>query len=103
MSLSSCSLLLCYAIKLTEVKFPQAEDRKRKRSQEDEAPLPSTTTPSTTAPSQKRPRASPPRSTLENTIGEDTIGEDTIGENAAVGVSGKEINPVEYWTGIPLA
>ncbi|KAG9227973.1 hypothetical protein BJ875DRAFT_538432 [Amylocarpus encephaloides] len=66
-----------------EIKFPQAEDRKRKRSQEDEAPLPSTTTPS-----QKRPRASPPRSTLE----------DTIGENAAVGVSGKEINPLEYWT-----
>ncbi|KAF4628751.1 hypothetical protein G7Y89_g9402 [Cudoniella acicularis] len=61
----------------------EAEDRKRKRSQEDEAPLPSTTTPS-----QKRPRASPPRSTLE----------DTIGENAAVGVSEKEINPLEYWT-----
>ncbi|KAL5316341.1 hypothetical protein ACEPPN_015386 [Leptodophora sp. 'Broadleaf-Isolate-01'] len=77
------SLSSCHAIKLTQVKFPQAEDRKRKRSQEDEAPLPSTTTPS-----QKRPRASPPRSTLE----------DTIGENAAVGVSEKEINPLEYWT-----
>jgi hypothetical protein len=75
------SLSSYYAIKLTQVKFPQAEDRKRKRSQEDEAPLPSITTPS-----QKRPRASPPRSTLE----------DTIGKNVAVGVSEKEINPLEY-------
>ncbi|KAL7938316.1 hypothetical protein V8C35DRAFT_148512 [Trichoderma chlorosporum] len=67
------SLSPCYAIKLTQVKFPQAEDRRRKRK--DEAP-------STTTPAQKRPRASPPRSS----------------ENAAVGVSGKEINPLEYWT-----
>ncbi|KAG4419338.1 hypothetical protein IFR04_007486 [Cadophora malorum] len=61
--------------------FPQAEDRKRKRerSKEDEAPLPAT-------PSQKRPRTSP-RSPLK----------DTISENAAVGGSGKEINPIEYW------
>jgi hypothetical protein len=71
----------CYAIKLTQVKFLQAEDRKRKRLQEDEAPLPSTTTPS-----QKRPRASPPRSTLE----------DIIGENTAVGFSEKEINLLKY-------
>lgn len=79
MSLSSCC-----AIKLTQVKFPQAEDRnrKRKRSQDDETPLLSTATPS-----QKRPRASPPQSPIEH----------TIGENTAVGVSGKEINLVEYW------
>jgi hypothetical protein len=75
------SLSSCYAIKLTQVKFPQAEDRKRKRLQEDEAPLPST------APSQKRLRTSPPRSPIE----------DTIGENTAVGVSGKEINSLKYW------
>jgi hypothetical protein len=72
------SLSSCYAIKLTQVKLPRAEKRRRKRSQEGEAPLHS----------QKRPRASHPRSTLE----------DTIGKNAVVGVRGKEINPVEYWT-----
>jgi hypothetical protein len=75
------SLSSCYAIKLTQVKFPQAEDRKRKQSQEDKVALPSTSTLS-----QKRPRVSPPISTLEDT-----------GENAAVGVSGKEINPLESW------
>jgi hypothetical protein len=76
------SLSSCYAIKLTQVKFPQTEDRKRKRSQGDKTPLLSTATPS-----QKRPRTSPPRSPIE----------DTIGENTVVGVSGKEINPLEYW------
>jgi hypothetical protein len=76
------SLSFCYAVKLTQVKFPQAEDRKRKRSQEDEATLPSTA-----SPSQKRPRTSPPRSPIK----------DTIGENTVVGVSGKEIDPLEYW------
>jgi hypothetical protein len=73
-------LSFSYAIKLTQVKFPQAEDRKRKRSQ-DEATLPSTATPS-----QKRPRTSPPRSPIEN----------IIGENTAVGDSGEEVNPLEY-------
>jgi hypothetical protein len=72
----------CYAIKLTQVKFPQIKDRKRKRSQEDEPTLPSSATPS-----QKRPRTSPPQSPIE----------DAIGENAAVGDSGEEINPLEYW------
>merc|ERR1711977_108650 len=52
---------------------------------------PSTRTPNPSAhvpatPSQKRPRTSP-RSPLK----------DTISENAAVGGSGKEINPIEYW------
>ncbi|KAL5315254.1 hypothetical protein ACEPPN_017906 [Leptodophora sp. 'Broadleaf-Isolate-01'] len=75
------SLSSCYAIKLTQVKFPQAEDRKRKRSQDDETPL------STTTPSQKRPRASLARSPIE----------DIICENAAVGDSRKEINPLKYW------
>ncbi|KAH9205696.1 hypothetical protein DL95DRAFT_470351 [Leptodontidium sp. 2 PMI_412] len=60
--------------------FPQAEDRKRKRSQDDETPL------STTTPSQKRPRASLARSPIE----------DIICENAAVGDSREEINPLEY-------
>ncbi len=75
----------CYAIKLTQVKFPQAENRKRKQrqSQGDETPPLSPATPS-----QKRPRASSPRSPIEH----------TIGENTAVGVRGKEINPLEYWT-----
>jgi hypothetical protein len=72
----------CYAIKLTQVKFPQIKDRKRKRSQEDALTLPSSATPS-----QKRPRKSPPQSPIEG----------TIGENAAVGDSGEEINPLEYW------
>jgi hypothetical protein len=72
----------CYAIKLTQVKFPQIKDRKRKRSQENELTLPSSATPS-----QKRPRKSPPQSPIE----------DTIGENAAVGDSREEINPLEYW------
>jgi hypothetical protein len=58
------SLSSCYATKLTQVKFPHSEDRKRKRSQEHEAPLPSATSP------QKRPRTSPPGSHIENTIGE---------------------------------
>ncbi|KAF7858882.1 hypothetical protein EAF04_008924 [Stromatinia cepivora] len=62
--------------------FPQTKNRKRKLSQEDEAPLPSTATPS-----QKRPRTSPLRSPNQ----------ETISENTAVGVSGKEINPLEYW------
>jgi hypothetical protein len=77
------SLSCYYTIKLTQVKFPQAEDRKRKRPQEDERLLPSTTTPS-----QQRLRTSPPRSPIE----------DTIGENTPADVSGKEINPIEYWT-----
>lgn len=71
-----------YAIKLTQVKLPQAKDRKRKLSHEDKDTLLSTATPP-----QKRPRTSPPRSSIQ----------ETIGENTAVGVSGKEINPVEYW------
>jgi hypothetical protein len=77
------SLSFCYAIKLTQVKFSQAEDRKqkRKRSQEDKASF------LLTSPSQKRPRTSSSRSSIEN----------TIGENTAVGVSRKDINPLEYW------
>jgi hypothetical protein len=71
-----------YAIKLTQVKFLQIKDRKRKRSQENEPTLPSSATSS-----QKRRRKSPPQSAIE----------DTIGENAAVGDSGEEINPLEYW------
>ncbi|PQE05336.1 phosphatidylserine decarboxylase protein [Rutstroemia sp. NJR-2017a BVV2] len=71
-----------YAIKLTQVKFPQTKNRKRKRSQEDEAALPSTATPS-----QKRLRTSLLRSPNQ----------ETISENTAVGISGKEINPLEYW------
>jgi hypothetical protein len=74
--------LSCYAIKLTQAKLPQIKDRKRKRSQEDEPTLPSSATPS-----QKRPRTSPPQPPIE----------DTIGENAAIGDSGEEINPLEYW------
>ncbi|MCJ1308306.1 hypothetical protein MMC25_001959 [Agyrium rufum] len=70
---------------ISEKEIPQSNGqkrkRKRKRSQEDEAALPFTTTTS-----QKRPWASPPRSAVE----------DTVSKNAAVGVSGKEINPVEY-------
>ncbi|PMD60370.1 uncharacterized protein K444DRAFT_652620 [Hyaloscypha bicolor E] len=50
---------------LTQVKFPQIKDRKRKRSQEDELILPSSATPS-----QKRPRKSPPQSPIKGTIGE---------------------------------
>ncbi|TAQ85109.1 hypothetical protein B7494_g6563 [Chlorociboria aeruginascens] len=60
----------------------QIKDRKRKRSQEDERTLPSSATPS-----QKQPRKSPPQSPIEG----------TIGENAAVGDSGEEINPLEFW------
>ncbi|MCJ1348111.1 hypothetical protein MMC31_006342, partial [Peltigera leucophlebia] len=70
------------ATKLTQVKFIHTKDRKRKLSQEDEATLPSTATPS-----QKRPRTSPPRSRIQ----------ETIGDNTAVGISEKEINPLEYW------
>ena len=77
------SLSSCYAIKLTQVKFPQAEGRKRKRPQEDDGLLPSTTTTS-----QKRPRTSPPISPIK----------DTIGENTAAVVSEKDINLIEYWT-----
>ena len=66
------SISSCYAIKLTYYKSP-VEDRKRKRSQEDETP------------SRKRLRASP-QSTLEDTAGENVV------------VSGKEINLIEYWT-----
>jgi len=72
----------CYAIKLTQVKFPQIKDRKRKRLQEDELILLFSATPS-----QKRPRKSLPQSLIE----------DTIGENAAVGDSGEEISLLEYW------
>ncbi|MCJ1357479.1 MAG: hypothetical protein MMC33_007475 [Icmadophila ericetorum] len=60
----------------------EIKDRKRKRSQENEPTLPSSATSS-----QKRRRKSPPQSAIE----------DTIGENAAVGDSGEEINPLEYW------
>ncbi|KAH6714478.1 hypothetical protein BKA61DRAFT_632343 [Leptodontidium sp. MPI-SDFR-AT-0119] len=45
------------------------------------------TLPSSAIPSQKRPRTSPLQSPIES----------TIGENAAVGDSGEEINPLEYW------
>ncbi|KAK6586181.1 hypothetical protein PZA11_001238 [Diplocarpon coronariae] len=62
--------------------FLQIKDRKRKRSQENEPTLPPCATSS-----QKRRRKSPPQSAIE----------DTIGENAAVGDSGEEINPLEYW------
>lgn len=77
------SLSSYYIIILTRVKFLQADDRKRKRkrSQDDENPLYSTT-----IPSLKRPRASSPRHPLEN----------TISENITVGASGKEISPLEY-------
>jgi hypothetical protein len=78
------SLSSCYATKLTQVKFPQAEDRKRRRRpQEDDGLLPSTTTTS-----QKRQRTSPPISPIK----------DTIGENTAAVVSEKDINLIEYWT-----
>src|SRR4051794_36450273 len=67
------SLSFCYAIKLTQVKFPQIKDRKRKRSQEDKPTLPSSATPS-----QKWPRMSPPQPHIE----------DTTGENVATSFSG---------------
>src|SRR4051794_5356042 len=75
-------LFSCYAIKLTQVKFPQIKDQKRKRSQKDELFLLSSATLS-----EKRPRKSPPQSSIEG----------TIGEKVAVGDSGEEINPLEYW------
>lgn len=58
------------------------KDRKPKLSQENEATLRFTATPSS-----KRPRRSPSRSPIRK----------TIGESKAAGVSGKEINPLEYW------
>jgi len=79
------SLSPCYAVKLTQIKFPQSKDRnrnqKRKQSQ-DEALLPTTATP------RKRPRTSPQGAHIE----------DTIGANTAVGVSRKDINALEYWS-----
>ncbi|OJD12881.1 hypothetical protein AJ78_06596 [Emergomyces pasteurianus Ep9510] len=70
-----------YVIKLTQVKFPQSKDRKRKQklSQEDEVTLSSTTA------SSKRLRTSPPRFLIQKKISE-----------KAVGVSEKKINPLEY-------
>jgi hypothetical protein len=73
------SLSSCYAIKLTQVKFPQAKDRKRKRLQEVEGPLLYYHSLS------ERPRASPPRSPIY-----------TTGKNTGVGINRKEINPIEY-------
>ena len=75
-------LFSCYALKLTRVKFSQIKDRKRKRSQEDKSILPSSATPS-----RKRPRTSPPQFPVEI----------TISGNAAIGDSGEEIDPLEYW------
>jgi hypothetical protein len=66
-----------YALMLTQVK-----GRKRKRSQESEAPLPSTATPY-----RNYARSSSPRSPVEN----------TIGENIPFGTDGNEINLLEYW------
>ncbi|WPH01400.1 Hypothetical protein R9X50_00424500 [Acrodontium crateriforme] len=58
--------------------FPQSEDRKRIRSQEDELALPS----------RKRQRKPAPQSHTE----------DTSGENAAVSDCVKRISSLEYWT-----
>ena len=77
------SLSVCCATKLTEAKFSDAEDRKRKLSQE--AVLSSAATPS-----QKRLRTLPPRPLIEDILGENTVA-------TAVDVTGREISPIEYW------
>ena len=79
-------LSFCYAIKLTQVKFPQNlsaplqdKGRKRKRAQEPEEPP--------TKSLRKRPRTS---------IAYSDLG-DTIGQLAADGVADNKINPIAYW------
>ncbi|KAF7914564.1 uncharacterized protein EAF01_000970 [Botrytis porri] len=62
--------------------FPQTKNRKRKRSQEDKAALPSTITPF-----QKRLQTSPLQSPNQ----------ETISKNTAIDINSKEINPLEYW------
>ena len=84
------SLLFCYAIKLTQVKFPQnlsappqGKDRKRKRAQEPEES-------SVCAPTErlrKRPRTSVARSAFG----------DTFSPLAADGVADNKVNPIAYW------
>ena len=84
------SLLFCYAIKLTQVKFPQnlsappqGKDRKRKRAQEPEES-------SVCAPTErlrKRPRTSVARSAFR----------DTFSPLAADGVADNKVNPIAYW------
>jgi hypothetical protein len=78
------SLSSCYAIKLTQVKFPQnqstplQEDRKRKRAlQPEEPPIRAPT---------KRPRTS-----AHSAFG------DTFGQPAADGIADNKINPIAYW------
>ena len=81
----------CYAMKLTQGKFPQnlptplqVKDRRRKQSQEAADSLFRILS----KPLQKRPRTS-----LENFAVEDTFGQEAVN-----GVSENKINPVDYWT-----
>ena len=81
----------CYATKLIQVQFPQnlsgppeAQDRKRKRSQKAEDSLFSIPAKSR----QKRPRKSLVSSTVE----------DTVSQGAASGVGENKVNPIDYWT-----
>jgi hypothetical protein len=75
------SLSSYYAIKLTQVKFPQAEDRKRKRSQEPEGP-------SSLAPSE--PLRKQRRTSLAV--------KDTCDQGATSGINDNKINPIDYWS-----
>jgi hypothetical protein len=78
------SLSSCYAIKLTRVKFPQAEDRKRKRSQEPEGP-------SSLAPSE------PLRKQRRTSLVDAAIN-DTCDQGATSGINDKKTNPIDYWS-----
>jgi hypothetical protein len=84
------SLSFCYAIKLTQVKFPQNlsaplqdKDRKRKRAQEPEEPP-------VCAPT-KRLRKRSRTSVAHSAFG------DTFGQSTADGVADNKINPIDYW------
>jgi hypothetical protein len=84
------SLSFCYAIKLTQAKFPQnlsaplqVEDRKRKRAQElEELPV---------SASRKHLRKRP-RTSLAG-----AAAKDTCDQEATNGSNGNNTNPVDYW------
>jgi hypothetical protein len=84
------SLSFCYAIKLTQAKFPQnlsaplqVEDRKRKRAQElEELPI-------STSRKHLRKR---PRTSLAG-----AAAKDTCDQEATNGSNGNNTNPVDYW------